>query len=187
MPAIQIEEPGIEPLSLTEAKAFLRVEHAADDDLIASLIKAARCEVESVTRRALITQGFRIVLDGWPESGRVISPVSPLRSVTAARVRAMDGSASNLNLAVFTLDAVSSPGVIQFDRGAALEPGKTIAGIEIEITAGYGETSASVPEPLRQAMRLLIACYYENRDKVENDKLPEAVAALIAPYRVVSL
>ena len=187
MPAIQIEEPAIEPLTLAEAKAFLRVEHTADDDLIGALIKAARCEVEAATRRALITQGFRIVLDCWPKSGRVVSPVSSLRSVTAARVRDIDGNASNLNLAIFTLDTVSSPGVIEFDRGLVPEPGQTIAGIEIEITAGYGESAASVPEPLRQAMRLLIARYYENRDKIESDKLPGAVAALIAPYRVVSL
>lgn len=187
MPAVLIEEPLIEPLTLTEAKAFLRVEHTAEDELIGALIKAARCAVETATRRALITQGFRIVLDCWPQSGRINSPVSPLRSVTAARVRALDGSASDLALSVFTLDTVSSPGVIDFERGAAAEPGQRIAGIEIEITAGYGETAASVPEPLRQATRLLIARDYEQRDKIESGKLPDAVAALIAPYRVVSL
>jgi uncharacterized phiE125 gp8 family phage protein len=187
MSAILIEEPAIEPLTLAEAKSFLRVEHSADDDLIGSLIKAARAEVESATRRALITQGWRIVLDGWPVSGCVISPISPLRAVTAARVRDAEGEASDLNLSAFTLDTVSSPGVIAFDRGLATEPGQKIASIEIEITAGYGETSGSVPEPLRQAMRLLIARYYEQRDRIAGDKLPDTVAALIAPYRVLIL
>jgi uncharacterized phiE125 gp8 family phage protein len=186
MPAILIEEPAAEPLSLEEAKAFLRVEHDADDALIGALIKAARCAVEAATRRALITQGWRIVLDAWPESGRILSPVSPLRAVTAARMRDADGGAHDLGLSAFILDTVSSPGVIAFDCGLA-GPGQRIAGIEIEITAGYGEASASVPEPLRQAMRLLIACHYEHRDRIEDDKLPDAVAALIAPYRVVSL
>jgi uncharacterized phiE125 gp8 family phage protein len=65
MAAILIEEPAIEPLTLAEAKSFLRVEHSADDDLIGALIKAARSEVESATRRALITQGWRIALDCW--------------------------------------------------------------------------------------------------------------------------
>lgn len=187
MAAIPIEEPAIEPLTLTEVKSFLRVEHDADDDLIASLVKAARCEVESATRRALITQGWRIALDGWPASGRIVSPISPLRAVTAARVRDAGGDASDLELSAFTLDTVSSPGVIEFDRGLVSEPGQFIAGIEIEITAGYGETFASVPEPLRQAMRLLIARYYEQRDRIAGDKLPDTVAALIAPYRVLVL
>ena len=117
----------------------------------------------------------------------IVTPVSPLRAVTAARIRAEDGTPGELNLSAFTLDTISSPGVIQFDRGLVVEPGQRIAGIEFEITAGYGETAASVPEPLRQAMRLLIARYYANRDTVAADKLPEAVAALIAPYRVVML
>lgn len=187
MAAILIEAPAIEPLTLEEAKSFLRVEHSADDDLIVSLIKVARCEVESAARRALITQGWRIALDGWPVSSRIVSPVSPLRAITAARVRAADGDASDIDLSAFTLDTISSPGVIEFDRGLVTEPGQPIAGIEIEITAGYGETSASVPEPLRQAMRLLIARYYEQRDRIAGDKLPETVAALIAPYRVLLL
>lgn len=187
MAATLIEEPAIEPLTLAEAKSFLRVEHDADDDLIGVLMKAARCEVESATRRALITQGWRIALDCWPASGRIVSPASPLRAVTVARVRDAGGDASALDLSAFTLDTVSSPGVIEFDRGLVTEPGQKIAGIEIEITAGYGETSASVPEPLRQAMRLLIARYYEQRDRIADDKLPDTVAALIAPYRVLIL
>lgn len=187
MAAILIEPPPTEPLKLEETKAFLRVEHTAEDDLIASLISAARGAVEQATRRALITQGFRIVLDAWPAGDRILSPVSPLRSVTAARVRAADGGATDLNLAAFTLDTVSAPGAVHFDRGLVIEPGRLIAGIEIEITAGYGESAASVPEPLRQAMRLLVARYYAQRDRIEKDELPEAVRALLAPYRVVSL
>jgi uncharacterized phiE125 gp8 family phage protein len=185
MAAILIEPPEIEPLTLIEAKAFLRVEHAAEDELIASLIKATRGAVEQATRRALIAQGFRIVLDAWPAGDRIASPVSPLRSLTGARVRAADGSATDLNLAAFTLDTAS--GVIHFDRGLVIEPGQPIAGIEIEVVAGYGEDASGVPEPLRQAMRLLVARYYAERDRVGKDELPEAVHALLAPYRVVSL
>jgi uncharacterized phiE125 gp8 family phage protein len=187
MPAIPIEPPETEPLTLDEAKAFLRVEHTAEDELIASLVKAARMVVEAATRRVLVSQGFRIVLDAWPAGDRIPSPVSPLCSLSGARVRAANGSATDLNLAAFTLDTVSSPGVIHFDRGLVTEPGQPIAGIEIEVTAGYGEDASSVPEPLRQAIRLLTAHYYEHRDRIESGMLPETVRALSAPYRVVSL
>lgn len=34
------------PVALTEAKLFLRVDHAAEDGLIATLIEAARARVE---------------------------------------------------------------------------------------------------------------------------------------------
>ena len=116
MAAVLIEAPAIEPISLAEAKAFLRVEHDDDDDLIAALIAAARSEIEIATRRMLIQQTWRIVLDGWPASGRVVSPVNPLASLTAARVRAADDTSTDLALSAFTLDTASVPGVIAFEH-----------------------------------------------------------------------
>ncbi len=41
MAAILIEAPASEPISLIEAKNYLRVDHSADDALIASQISAA--------------------------------------------------------------------------------------------------------------------------------------------------
>ena len=69
---------------------------------------------------------------------------------------------------------------------------KMAAGIALDVTVGYGDTALDVPEPLRQAMRLLIAHWYENRGLVVTGAmslaaLPATVAALIAPYRMVSL
>jgi uncharacterized phiE125 gp8 family phage protein len=52
MAAILIEPPASEPLSLAEAKNYLRVQHDADDALIAAMISAARMQAESRTRRA---------------------------------------------------------------------------------------------------------------------------------------
>jgi uncharacterized phiE125 gp8 family phage protein len=62
--------PVAEPLALDEARAFLRADTNDDDELIASLIAAARTHVEALTRRALITQGWRLTLDAWPADGR---------------------------------------------------------------------------------------------------------------------
>jgi len=51
--------PAVEPVTLEETKAHLRVEFADDDALIAGLIKAARDCAESATNRKLITQPWR--------------------------------------------------------------------------------------------------------------------------------
>lgn len=69
MSAILLTAPAVEPVSLAEAKAFLRVEHNDDDDLIGALAAGSRIHVEAQTRRALVTQSWRIALYEWPQDG----------------------------------------------------------------------------------------------------------------------
>ena len=187
MAAILIEPPAGETLSLADAKNYLRVQHDADDALIASMISAARMQVESRTRRALITQTWRMVLDRWPSSGTIASPVSPLREVIAARVRDEAGEPQELDADIFISNTASSPGLVAFDAGRVIHPVQDVAGIEIDIEAGYG-AAGDVPAPLVQAIRLLLARAYEYRGQGErDDAMPEGLAGLLAPYRVVSL
>jgi uncharacterized phiE125 gp8 family phage protein len=191
MSAILLNAPSSEPISLVEAKLYLRVEHDDDDDLIAALIAAARVQVEAQTRRALITQTWRLVRDAWPAGGALpILPV-PLREVTAIGVYDADGMIHALDVEDFQVDRASAPAMLTYLRGAPRAPDRLRAGIEIDIEAGYGDAGVDVPEPLRQAIRLLVAHWYENRRIIassgEAASLPASVSALIAPFRVLSL
>lgn len=187
MAAILLEPPASEPLSLFDAKTYLRVDHDHEDALIGAMIAAARIQVEVRTRRALITQSWRIVLDRWPSSGVIASPVSPLRSVLAARLRDSAGETQPLDSDIFVANPASSPGMIAFDASRVVHPAKPFAAIELDIEAGYGD-AIDVPAPLVQAIRLLLARAYEYRSGESRDAaIPEGIAALIAPYRVVSL
>ena len=191
MSAILLTPPALEPVSLADAKHFLRVAHDDDDDVIAALIAAARVHVEAQTRRALIEQTWRLVRDVWPAAGRLpILPV-PLIEVTAVRVFDADGPPHLLDVEDFDIDSVSAPAVLGFERGAARAPGKLTAGIEVDIVVGYGDAPEDVPAPLRQAIRMLVAHWYENRGVIaasgEVAAMPAAVSSLIAPFRVLSL
>ncbi len=187
MPSILLSGPGSEPVSLAEAKAFLRVEHDAEDGLIGTLLTGARVHVETHTRRALIAQSWRLVRDAWPSKGRIRVLPAPLRSLSSVRVRDLDGVASELDPGDFALDTAGAPGQIAPPRGA-MSPGRPFAGIELDVEVGYGDAPADVPEPLRQAIRMLVAHWYENRSAIRsgpNAPQPLAVAALIAPYTVL--
>lgn len=71
MPSVLVSGPASEPVTLAEAKLHLRVETGMTDDdtLISALIVAARQVAETITRRALITQTWRLVLDQFPAPG----------------------------------------------------------------------------------------------------------------------
>lgn len=187
MSSILLTAPAAEPLALDEARLFLRVEHTDDDALIGALIAGARLHIEAQTKRALITQTWRLALDEWPASGRIGVRPAPLQAVTAARVYDADGNAETLDLQSFVrvLDGTE----IAFVPWAMPAPGRLASGIELDLRVGYGDAAVLVPEPLRQAMRLLVAHWYENRSLVADGTaaLPETAAALIAPYRMLSL
>lgn len=191
MSSILLSGPAIEPVSLAEAKAHLRVEHDDSDDTIAALIAGARVHVETQTRRALITQSWRLVRDRWPADGRIEVLPGPLRQLTAVRVYKPDGSTQAIDPAAFAADKASVPAVVAFPPGALPQPGRVVAGIELDVSVGYGDEAEAAPGPLRQAIRILVAHWYENRGLVATGvagaMLPETAAALLAPYRVMSL
>jgi hypothetical protein len=57
----QTAAPAAEPLSLDDAKAYLRVDHGDDDTFISSLIVTSRLQVETALDLALIQQSWRWV------------------------------------------------------------------------------------------------------------------------------
>lgn len=188
MSSILLSAPAAEPLSLAEAKAFLRVEHADDDDVIGALIAASRIHIEAQTRRALVTQNWRIIRDAWPVDGRLPLRPAPLRTLAAVRVYDAGGVAHAVDTESFVLDAGGAE--LAFAPWALAQPGRLAAGIELDVAVGYGDAGTDVPEPLRQAVRLLVAHWYENRGLAAVGTvtiLPSTVAALIAPYRMLAL
>jgi uncharacterized phiE125 gp8 family phage protein len=189
MSSILLTPAAAEPLTLADAKSYLRVAHTDDDAVITALIAAARSHVEAQTRRALITQAWRLIRDGWPPEGRIVVSPAPLRSVSAVRTYDTSGATHAIDPAVFVLD--SGAATLNFMPATLAPPGRIAAGIEIDVTVGYGDAPSDVPEALRQALLLLICHWYENRGLIAIGHaiavLPATIAALIAPYRVLAL
>jgi uncharacterized phiE125 gp8 family phage protein len=189
MSSILLTGPAVEPVSLDEAKASLRVEHDDDDQLISALIASARMQIEGQGKIALISQNWRMMFDCWPHHGRIAVRPAPLRALNAARVYDFHGEPQPVDTQAFVPDLGVS--VLAFMPWTVPVPGRIAAGIELDVTVGFGNAATDVPEPLRQAIRLLVTHWYENRGIVAAaDKsvvLPATVSALIASYRVLSL
>lgn len=189
MTPLAIVPPAIEPVSLAEAKDFLRILASDEDELLGTLITAARLMVEAACGRMLIDQGWRLVLDSWPVAAELRLPFSPVGSITAARVYDAVGSAQIVALASLALIEGADPPVISVS-GPVPVPGRDRAAIEIDVVAGFGATRDLVPAPLRQAVLRLACRWFEHRgDVVSRDAthLPAEIAALVSPFRRLKL
>lgn len=179
--------PAAEPLSLTEAKLHLREPSAADDALVTALIAAARSQVENYVHRALITQTRELKLDCFPAC--IELPFPPVASVTSVKYTDLNGAEQTVAGGDLDTDVNSSPGRVQPAYGStwpSTRPG--FNAVRVRYVCGYGAAGSDVPEPLRYAMRLLLAHLYENREAVVigtiSSELPLGVAALLNPYIV---
>lgn len=182
-------DPLVEPVTLAEAKAHLRVGHASEDALIEGLIRAARAEVEKATGEALIDQSWRLTLDNWPQGAIVFLNRTPVRQVFSVTVFDGDGAASVVDPAGYQLDAHAQPARLAFrDRPI---PGRRLNGIEIDFRAGYGEAGTDVPDLLRRAILLLVAHWFEFRASFGAEDQPVSLPAgyqrLVNRYRTPRL
>ncbi len=187
-----ISPPLAEPLALPETKAHLRVDSADEDALLDGLITAARTYVELACDRALITQGWAVFHDRWPDNNVVILPKPPLQAVTAVILHGAQGGSVSLEATDYLVDTASQPGRLVRAAGVVWpDPGRRVNGVEIHLSAGYGDSGADIPSPLRQAMLLLVAHWFERREPVvvghDVVEVPHAVDRLIDPYRSVRL
>jgi uncharacterized phiE125 gp8 family phage protein len=188
MPLILITPPAIEPVSLADVKAHLRLDTNNDDLLLSALIATSRQQIEAALDLALIHQTWSLTLDAWPSSRRIDVPLAPVSALTAVRTFDTDGIASPLPLASFQLDRASTPPRIHCKAALTIAtPLRALAAIELTFIAGFGATASAVPAPIRQALLLLVAHWYDNRSagdaSISVQAIPDAVSALLQPYR----
>jgi uncharacterized phiE125 gp8 family phage protein len=181
-----LSQPGAEPLSLAELKAHLRIDGSAEDDVLAGLLRVARDHLERTTGLALIRQGWRLYLDGWPETGLIEIARGPVISVDAVRAFDELGEEGEISLAGHVLDGVRRPARLWLrERPAARQ---AINGIEVDFAAGFGEAGEDVPDMLKRAMLVHAAHMYEFRGAVPVEMqpagVPEGYDRLVAPFLI---
>ncbi|MGX5773496.1 head-tail connector protein [Methylorubrum zatmanii] len=186
---IRVEESGVEPVSLTEMRTYLRLssDETAEDALIGRLIVAARGAVEAASRRLLRPARFRVVLTDWPPLGLLPLPLSPLVAVTRAALVDESGAVTDIAPGPIRLgpDVWEAPCLL---LGPDLPPLGTRTAL-IEVVAGCGGDGPPVPEPLLQALCLAVADGFENRgDTVgAGAALPPSALGLAAACRRMRL
>lgn len=187
-----ITPPASEPITLTEAKAHLRVTHSDDDAIIALYLSAVRQHIDGRDGwlgRALVTQTWELSLDAFPLDNTIRLPMPPLQSVVSVKYDDTIGDEVTLSTDAYAVDAESQPGWVVINAGSAPAIWSGINAVRIQYVAGYG-AAAAVPSSIKAALLLMLSALYENRSEVVIGQtaitLPFASKALLQPFQVFS-
>jgi len=164
-----ITPPATDPITLTEAKSHLRVDHTDDDTLITGYITAATRYAEEFTGRAFITQTLELVLDEF--RAQIQIPRPPLQSVVSVKYDDSNGLEQTLTEGVdFLVDTASQPGWVVAVESIWPETIETINSVRIRYVAGYVDgnspPSENVPRDIKSAILLIIGSLYSVRETV---------------------
>lgn len=176
--------PANMPVSLAEAKAHLRVDHDDQDDLITAQIKAATAYLDGyagILGRALTTQTWRQDSAGFAD--RLSLPISPVIAIVTVSYFDTGNVQQTLDASVYDLFAEVR------DAYVTLRPGQSwpatfrrADAVSVTFSAGYG-AAADVPEPIRQAILLIVQRLFDGADTAIDIAIERTVHSLIAPYR----
>ena len=203
-----VTPPAVEPISLDLARRHCRIDHSAEDDLLAGYLRAARTMAEVYLSRALIAQ--TILWTVTPESqlrywwhqlrATLELPRAPVESVSSVTV--LDALGNSTSIAAATLpvnppavltgykvDLAHAPARLTIGLDTILTDGRalravSLENIQVQFVAGYGNSGASVPPPILDAILLLTGFLYEHRGDAGGE-IPQAAQWLLDPYRLM--
>ncbi|TIO39548.1 MAG: hypothetical protein E5X96_00025 [Mesorhizobium sp.] len=188
---VRTVDPAASPVSLADMKLHLHVDGTDEDTLIQAYIDAATAYLDGyagITGRALMTQSWRQDFDGFSHCLRL--PVGPVASVSG--VTYYDGSNMQQTLATSVYDKFTDAlGTYVGLKPDQSWPSSYTRPDAVSVTFIAGTDASAVPAPLKVAIMLLAANWYENRESVSLGSIPAeipmGVSALVAPYRRVGV
>jgi uncharacterized phiE125 gp8 family phage protein len=186
---VKTSESTIEPVSLGEIKAHLRIASTstAEDPMLTIYLKGARTLAENITGRALTESSWRLALDEFSDT--IVLTPSPVASA-AVTITYYDSANTIQTLAAtaYVVDAESEPPKIYeapdnewpdiYDREGA---------VLISFAAGHAASLIPVPTPIKQWIMLRAGQMFEFREPLIDGRTPgelprDFVDGLLDPY-----
>lgn len=154
-------------ITVEKLKARLRVDHADEDVLLADLLKGAVARIDgpSGIGFAMMGQTWRKSLDCFPYC-TILLPGAPVKSIAAVTYLDVNGDEQTVDPADYRLDVDAEPARLEPAFGKSWPASRFVKGaVKIDYVLGEND-AADVPADLIDAVCLLVAHRYENREAV---------------------
>lgn len=198
-------EPVATPISLTEAKAHLRIDWTADDTEVTNKMNEAIDYVERDSHCQLCTATYVLTLDSFNRtdtdvvsgiwgateqkryrySNEICLPKPPLQSVTSIQYVDESGTTQTFDSSNYVVDTSSKPGRICLLPGCnwpatRVQPGA----VTITFVAGW----TTIPPVVKAAVKLMLGQLWENREATISgtviNQIPLGYEALLAKFAI---
>jgi uncharacterized phiE125 gp8 family phage protein len=152
-----VTESAESAVTLTEVKAWLKVDHSEDNDKLTELIKSATVTIESYINQAIITKTFLYVNDNVViDSNYDVALYLPYAPISVSFVKVYDTS-NNAN----TITAYERYNRKIIFTDLDITP-RTNEAYQVQFTAGIASNATTTPADIKIVLKEIVAFFYDD-------------------------
>jgi len=170
--------PATQSITVSELNAHARIDVTDENTLATNLIVAAEAAAEEFCLSKFVTQTWDQYFDGFAEP--LVLSLPPVGTVSYVHYIDADGVEQTLSTDVWEQAELLGVGIVRrkYDQSwpdVRTHPDSVI----VQFSCGYG-AAASVPQPIRQAIAVHAAHFFQFREGEQ--PVPESFARLLCPH-----
>lgn len=182
MQLVQIVAPTESAISLTTAKAALRILNTDEDDLITDIISSVEEHAQNILNRQLEVATYELYTNDFIST----LPKNPIKSISKIEYMDTDGAYVELDSSTYYLYSHNGIGCINY--GFIPSTKEHQRAVKITFVCGYD----TIPAPIKTYLRVKVSTLYENREEyVIGVSIAEFgnkfIENLLAPYKIRSI
>lgn len=148
--------PTSEPLTLADAKTFMRILEDDDDALITSMIVGAREFAENYTNRQFKDATFELITNCFVQDMKLRH--NPIKSISKIEYMDINGVYQILSTDEYYLYFDNGVGILHFNILPSYKDDKRA--VKITFVSGY----TTVPTSIVSFLKVFVSTIYENRE-----------------------
>lgn len=203
---LKLKTPPTEnPVSVSEAKTYLRIDNNIEDAEIEMMISASVSILEKYADTRFIKATYIEYQDRFPSDmntpwfdGVQEMPISmingnsrfvrlsqgPIFNLVSFNTYSDDGIPIPFSASNFVLDTSGPYGRVALKIGGVWPTTvlRAVNALELEYTVGLSESASGCPSAIKQAVLLMVARMYEKRGDEDVSSIPSLAMTLLEPY-----